>query len=113
MTMSGTGTGATTGTLAVTANRALSANGTGTSTGTLAVTITSGPALLTLAATGHSTTTGHLAVTGSGDPPSAAMLNRNGRGGYQPRNTPAERRAFFDHKRQLAKLQARIEALEP
>jgi hypothetical protein len=111
--LAATGTGATTGSLAVAASRTLTASGTGASTGTLAMTITSGPALLTLAATGYGTTTGHLAVASTGSPPSAATFTRNAKGGYQPRNTPAERRAFFDHKRQLAKLEARIQALEP
>ena len=40
--------------------------------------------------------------------------------GYQPRNTPAERRAFFDLQKQLAEIRAliadltaRVEVLEP
>ena len=114
--LTGTGTGATTGSLAVAASSAIAATGTGTSTGTLAVTITSGPASLALASTGHGTTTGHLAVIRAGPGGgggSGVLTSGANRGGYQPRNTPAERRAFFDHKRQLAKLAARIEALEP
>lgn len=35
-----------------------------------------------------------------------------GQTGFQPRNTPAERRAFFDAKRIITDLEARIAALE-
>jgi hypothetical protein len=31
-------------------------------------------------------------------------------GGYQPRNTPAERRAFFDLERQLSEILTRLSA---
>jgi hypothetical protein len=114
--LTGTGTGTTAGSLAVAASSVIAATGTGASTGSLAATITSGPASLALASTGHGTTTGHLAVIRAGPGGGGGGgTSTSGRapGGYQPRNTPAERRAFFDHKRQLAKLQARIEALEP
>ena len=33
-------------------------------------------------------------------------------GGFQPRNTPAERRAFFDLQRQLTDILARLAATE-
>jgi len=116
--LTSTGTGNTGGSFAVNATSVIAATGAGTSTGTLAATITFGPASLALASTGHGTTTGHLAVirtgpgAGGGGGGGGVLTSGVNRGGFQPRNTPAERRAFFDHKRQLAKLAARIEALE-
>ena len=36
----------------------------------------------------------------------------NTEGGFQARNTPGERRAFFDLQRQIAEIIARIDATE-
>ena len=39
------------------------------------------------------------------------MPNPTRQGGFQPRNTPAERRAFFDHERQLNAIIVRLDAV--